>query len=467
MRSLRFLIVAGFAAAGLLAAPIVAADSFVVLAKNKFSAGFAAEVEAAGGSITTFVPEIGLAIIESDAEFRTRGATISGVQGIAKNVVVRMIEPSSAVPLTFEEAFANPPNSGDDDFFLDLQWGHQAIDAAGAWNAGHRGAGVRVAVLDSGIDADNPDLAPNLNAALSTSFVPGEGFDVRPGVFFNHGTHVAGTIAASDNGFGVIGVAPDAELVAVKVLSEFTGSGAFGGIAAGVVYAANIGADVVNMSLGATIPHDCTFDVLDDDGNPTGETEHFPAWECAQLLTMLERAMKYAYDNGVTIIASAGNDAADLDHNQSNVKVPAELKYVQSISATAPIGWATDPLNTPFDNLASYSNYGKTGVEFSAPGGDFVYPGNENCTVKGLVRPCWVFDFVFSTGSGSFYWSVGTSMAAPHASGVAALIIGKNGGSMAPADVVREMERTATDYDRKKNDDLHGNGAVHAANAVN
>jgi len=467
MRTFHSAVVAGFAVAGLLAAPVVTADSFVVLAKNKFSADFAANVQAAGGSITTFVPEIGLAIVESDSGFRTRGAGISGVQGVAANIVVRMIEPSSAVPLTFDEAFANPPNSGDDDDYFDLQWGHQAIDAAGAWNAGYRGAGARVAVLDSGIDADNADLAPNLNTALSTSFVPGEGFDVRPGVFFNHGTHVAGTIAASDNGSGIIGVAPDAELVAVKVLSEYTGSGAFGGIAAGVVYAANIGADIVNMSLGATIPHNCTFDVLDDDGNPTGETEHFPAWDCAQLLTMLERAMKYAHDNGVTIIASAGNESTDLDHNQSDVKVPAQLKYVQSISATAPIGWATDPLNTPFNNLASYSNFGKTGVDFSAPGGDFVYPGNENCMVAGQVRPCWVFDYVFSTGSGSFYWSAGTSMAAPHASGVAALIVGKNGGSMDPDAVVRELERTATDYGRKTNDDVHGNGAVNAASAVN
>lgn len=467
MRSSRSAVLAACATVGLLAAPIVAADSYVVLAKNKFSSDFAAEVQAAGGSITTFVPEIGLAIVEADEGFRTSGARIKGVQGVATNIEARFIQPEMPVTVSFEQAYANPPVSADDDFYFDIQWGHQAIDAAGAWNAGYRGAGARVAVLDSGIDADHPDIAPNLNAALSASFIAGEDWNVQPGFYFNHGTHVAGTIAAADNAYGTIGIAPEAEIVAVKVLSEFTGSGPFGSIAAGMVYAANVGADVINMSLGATIPHNCTFDVLDEFGDPTGETEHYPAWECAQLLQMLQRAADYAYNNGVTIIASAGNEATDLDHNQSDVKVPAELKNVQSISATAPIGWATDPLNVAFDNLASYSNYGKTGIDFSAPGGDSVYPGNEACIVGGVLQSCWVFDLVFSTISGGWSWSAGTSMAAPHATGVAALIIGKNGGSMAPSDVVREMERTATDYGRKKNDDVHGNGAVHAANAVN
>ncbi len=128
-----------------------------------------------------------------------------------------------------------------------------AIDAPEAWNTGQTGEGVRVAVLDSGIDGTHSDLAPNLNTDLSESFVPGEDWQVQPGFYFNHGTHVAGTIAAADNQRGVIGVAPNAEIVAVKVLSEFTGSGAFSWINAGIVYAALIDADVINMSLGATL----------------------------------------------------------------------------------------------------------------------------------------------------------------------------------------------------------------------
>lgn len=444
----------------------VMADSFVVLAKQGLSANFAAEVEAAGGRVTAVIPEIGVAIVEADADFRTRGSRISGVQSIAANIKARMIAPFEGEMLPVEEVFANPPASADNDFYFDLQWGHQAIDAAGAWNAGYRGAGVRVAVLDSGIDAEHPDLAPNLNAALSASFVPGEDWNVQPGFFFNHGTHVAGTIAAADNGFGVIGVAPEAEIVAVKVLSEVSGSGSFAGIAQGMVYAGLIEADVANMSLGATIPHNCTFDVLDGGGNPTGETEHFPAADCAALLNMLKRAATFARSQGVTIISSAGNEAIDLDHFGSNIKIPAELPGVVSITATGPIGWALDPFNADFSQLASYSNYGQSSTFLSAPGGDFVLPGNDICLQGGVIQYCWVMDMVFSTISGGWSWSAGTSMASPHAAGVAALIIGKNGGQMDPAQVLSEMQRSAVDLGKPGRDDVHGFGAVNAASAV-
>ena len=455
-------------AAGLLAAPAAMAESYVVLAKHQFASGFAADVAAAGGHITTFVPEIGLAIVDStDPDFRSKGGRIDGVHAVAANISMRMLEPNMPVMLSFDEAFANPPVSGDDDFYFNLQWGHAAIDAASAWNAGYRGAGVRVAVLDSGIDAEHPDLAPNLNTALSASFVPGEDWNVQPGFYFNHGTHVAGTIAAADNGYGSIGVAPEAELVAVKVLSEVSGSGSFGGIAAGMVYAANIGADVINMSLGATIPSNCTFDILDENDQPTGETEHFPAADCAAIVDLLRRAANYAHGAGSTIISSAGNEATDMDHNGSVVKLPAELPGVISISALGPVGWAKDPVNnTDFDNLASYSNYGRSGIDFGAPGGDFVYPGNEACVVGGVLQACWVFDMVFSTISGGWSWSAGTSMAAPHASGVAALIIGKNGGSMSPVKVEAALRSSSLDLGQPGNDAIFGQGRVDAASAI-
>jgi subtilisin family serine protease len=130
------------------------------------------------------------------------------------------------------------------------------------------------------------------------------------------------------------------------------------------------------------------------------------------------------------VIAPAGNYASDGDHTADFIHLPGDAQGVISISATAPIGWATAPETTFLDNLASYSNFGRSVIDFAAPGGDVQYPGNENCTIAGLTRPCWVFDLVFSTGNNGWYWSAGTSMAAPHAAGVAALIIGANGGEM-------------------------------------
>ena len=440
------------------------ADSFMVLAKKNLPNDFASQVEAAGGTVTRTIPEIGVAIVEASVDFRSNGAKINGIQDVAADISVRMIDPNPGEKVAFSD-YANPPVSGEDDFYFNLQWGHQAIDAAGAWNAGYRGAGARVAVLDSGIDAEHPDLAANLNTALSASFITGEDWNIAPGFYFNHGTHVAGTIAAADNAYGAIGVAPEAEIVAVKVLSEVTGSGPFSSIAAGLVHSALIGADVANMSLGATIPHNCTFDVLDDDGNPTGETVHYPAKDCAALLNMLKRAANFATQNGVTIIASAGNEATDLDHNGSDVKIPAELPGIASISATAPTNWASDPFNADFSTLSSYSNYGQSSTYFSAPGGDYDYPGNEVCVVGGIAQYCWVMDMVFSTISGGWSWSAGTSMAAPHASGVAALIVGKH-GKMSPSQLIAKMKQTSLDLGKSGRDDVHGYGAVNAASAV-
>ena len=114
---------------------------------------------------------------------------------------------------------------------------------------------------------------------------------------------------------------------------------------------------------------------------------------------------------------------------------------------------------------ASYTNYGTSSVEFSAPGGSVDYPGNEGCVVAGLARPCWVFDLVFSTGNGGWYWSGGTSMAAPHAAGVAALIISEAGGSgsMSPARVEAAMRQRAIDLGKPGADDFFGRaGQVHS-----
>ena len=115
----------------------------------------------------------------------------------------------------------------DDDFYFGAQWSLDAIDASEAWSTGQRGAGVRVAVLDTGVDPTHPDLAANLNLTLARSFVPGQTWDVSTDVVqdVDHGTHVAGIIAAADNGFGIIGVAPEAEIVPLQVLPRPSGHG--------------------------------------------------------------------------------------------------------------------------------------------------------------------------------------------------------------------------------------------------
>lgn len=434
---------------------ISASSSWIVISQGtELPSGFASDMASAGGEVTQVVPQIGMVTVTSDDPgFAKRVARMKGVRSVVPDIQVQWIDPP-ATELGLESAFANPPTSGDDDFLFDLQWGHDAVDAVEAWNAGYRGAGVRVAVLDSGIDADHPDIAPNLNLALSASFVPGESVDIQPGFYFNHGTHVAGTIGAADNGTGVIGVAPEVELVAVKVLSEFTGGGAFSWLANGIVYAALIDADVINMSLGAILSK----------AGVTGASAN----EVAELRHLVDRAVSFAYQSGTTVIVAAGNDALNLDGLGPIISTPAESPHAISISATHPVGWAINP-NTSFHIPATYTNYGRSLVDFSGPGGDIdddLFNSGQACIVV-VVRPCWVFDLVFSTISGGWGWAGGTSMAAPHASGVAAIIIGKNGGDMHPAQVKAAMQRAAEHPGGNGRNAFYGRGAVNAGNAVN
>lgn len=449
------------------------AATFVVTAKGQsFDDKLARRIEAVGGTITARLPQIGVAVVEApDAGFASRAARIRGVRSAVHDYVFRTEEPVSlALP---EADFQNPPASGDNDAWFDLQWGAQAIDLAGAWNQGYRGRGATVAVLDSGVSCQHPDIAANL-LPESTSFVPGEGVCHPFNNAFNHGTHVAGIIAAPDNGIGTIGVAPEARILAVKVLADATGSGSFGGIIQGIVYAADHGADVINMSLGIR------------GGLPVNGPG---ANDVAELINATRRAVAYARSRNALTIASAGNDAIDLDH-ASGVKVcdddgtcfvanlrafPAELPNVLAISATAPIGWAKAPASTFLDNLASYSNRGASAVALAAPGGDAAYPGNDVCSAGGITQYCWVLDMVFAPGGysvvggrvfASYSWALGTSMAAPHVSGVAALVVGKHGGAMAPAELERILRASADDLGKPGADAAYGRGRVNASRAV-
>jgi subtilisin family serine protease len=449
-----------------------AANYVVTAQKLAFDTGTVRKIEAAGGTITARLPQIGVVLVQSDAgDFAGKAAKIPGIRSAVFDYTYQIAPPE--VRSVTSADFANPPVSGDNDPYFNLQWGSQAIDVAGAWNQGYRGAGVTVAVLDSGVSCLHPDIAPNLLLSQSTSFIAGENVCHPVVNGFNHGTHVAGIIAAADNGIGTIGVAPLAKILAVRVLSD-SGTGNFGAAIQGILYAADHGADVINMSLGV------------NGGLPVNGKG---ANNVSELVNAVKRAVDYARKRNAITIVSAGNDGMDLDHS-SGVKIcdsdgscyvanlkafPAELPNVLAISATAPIGWAKAPTTTFLDNLASYSNYGSSAIAFAGPGGDDVYPGNENCTVGGITQACWVLDYVFAPGgysiqNGQAYvswsWAAGTSMAAPHVSGVAALIIGKHGGTMAPSDVERILRASSADLGKPGNDPAYGGGRVDAARAV-
>lgn len=456
-----------FLAAAVLAAlsGTATAGSYVIQTNGQGQASprIERQIAEAGGIVTARLPQIGVMVVEAnDAGFAERAAAINGVRSAVADIALQF-----DLPETIEADLGAGEFSTADyrtNAFSYLQWGLDAIDAPGAWAMGHRGAGVRVAVLDSGTYCGHLDLLPNLNLSLGRSFVPGEAACNTTGS--THGTHVAGTIAAADNGRGGIGVAPDAEIVGVKVLSSVTGGGSFAGIIQGIVYAADIDAQVINMSLG--VPG----------GLPIGGSD------VAELVVATQRAVNYARQRGSLVIAAAGNDGIDFDHAQGrfcdsagdcttlNLRAfPAGLSNVMAVSSTAPVGWI--PLESHLDHVASYTTHGRSLISVSAPGGDFSYPGNEMCVVPvpgfgAIQNPCWAFDMVLSTtsGTGGYGWSAGTSMAAPHASGVAALVIGAHNGNISPQQVESILRRSADAIDGNGQSKFHGAGRVNAVRAV-
>lgn len=435
---------------------------FVLGEEGVDSARLAEVVEQAGGTTLRVHPQIGVVVAASrDAHFAERATEAPEVAQVGVQVGRPRVSGANSSfgvavvgPMVDEDA-VNPPAGDDDDLFF-LQWGLDAVNAPEAWELGATGAGVRVAVLDTGIHPGHVDLAANVNTDLCASFVPGEDWNVttnpNPGITaFAHGTHVASIIAAADNGVGMIGVAPEAEIVAVKVLSQYTGYGTWDMVIDGILYAADIDADVINMSLGGEITRRGGWD---DNGTPeTDDDVWFSADQVAATVNALERAVQYARANGAVVVAAAGNAGVDGDHDADRLVLPAQLPGVLSISATAPHYWWDDPTGS-LDYLASYSNYGQSEIDFAAPGGDLQSPA-----------PFYGRDLVL--GAVPLGWALfgGTSMASPHAAGVAALILGEN-PDLTPSEVEAVMRQSADDLGKPGRDDAYGYGRLNAYEAV-
>ncbi|WP_375416515.1 S8 family serine peptidase [uncultured Hymenobacter sp.] len=448
------------------AAVTLHAKNYIIIASgDQLPADIAEQTKSANGTVTALLSEIGLATASSDdPNFAAKAARISGVRSVVRDFTYQGFDPQKERSVDATADNTNPASTGDSNPFFPLQWGATAIQAPEAWNTGAQGEGVVVADLDSGFDLTHPDLQPNIVG--SASFVTGEGAQFR-GAGSSHGTHTAGTIAAVDNSRGVIGIAPKAKLLLVKVLRD-SGSGSFSWMIQGILYAVQQNAAVINMSLGAAIPRNGRY--LDDNGTPTDLSDDFiinDTKATQELLVAISKATGYATRQGVTIIASAGNDANNGNQDQSLAHIPADATGVISISSTAPIGWANAPLTTNLDRFASYSNYGTSAIDFAAPGGDFAYPTNELVVFRGVRQYTWALDMVLSTAkNGGYTWMAGTSMAAPHATGVAALIIGKNGGHMDPARVEATLRASADDLGKPGRDEFYGYGRINALRAV-
>jgi lantibiotic leader peptide-processing serine protease len=487
----------------------------VVYAAGASSRAAHAAIAAAGGRIVKENTAVGVAtVVSANRGFAADAAATRAIQGAAHNRIIGRAPDDVSVAGTarkpdpaqadLERGHARGGGAhrhgkgatGKAEPLADLQWDMQQIGATAAGSYRYeQGKGVRVGILDTGVDGTHPDIAPNFDARLSRNFTTDIPTDANgkvvdgpcehPGCVDppdeddnGHGTHVASTIASPINHLGIAGVAPRATIVNLRA-GQDSGFFFLQPSVDALTYAGDHGIDVVNMSY---YLDPWLFNCANNPADTAGDQA-----EQRTVITAMQRALDYAYSHGVTLVAAAGNGATDytkvITDNSSPdyadtpgeaphartippecVSMPSEGNHVLAISATG-----------ISKRKAYYSDYGNGYVDLSAPGGDVYDTADNHRDVTRAVLAAYPKALALASGKlnpdgtpndpsvvrscdahgtcAYFQYLQGTSMASPHAAGVAALAVGRwglhdpfNGGKFAfPGLVEAVLRATATD----------------------
>jgi subtilisin family serine protease len=402
--------------------------------------------------------------VQADAEF-TLDAPLAAAEADA-----------SAVATDVVASQANPTTASR----YSWQWNMRAIGANKAWAAGKLGdPGVKVAILDTGIDYDAPDLNGLVDLTHSASFIPTDDaltstyFPTRNPItdYHGHGTNVATQVASK--AVALAGVTSKTTLFGVKVLGR-TGSGALSAVLSGVLYAADQGADVANMSLGSG----------------------FEKAANGRFVSLINRVFNYANRKGTLIVVSAGNETEDLDHNGNELKTYCNQQHVVCVSAVGPTSWDhTGTAPGPFtfavtpsapDEPAFFTNFGRSAISVAGPGGN----AKRNAAGALVAQPwpwgndvaSWVWSYCSKTrlagltaagvpvltacaAGNRITGYIGTSQASPHVAGLAALLVVEQGHGR-PAQLKNAIQQSADDLGQTGTDPFYGRGRANVARAL-
>jgi subtilisin family serine protease len=395
--------------AAAMASPAQAAKYVVLYKQEGVASDAGTTIKRAGGSVVASYPQIGVVIAESDsASFASSLANDSRIEVAASTAGFGVAVDDEGASDPPEGGLPNSPVDDSAEPLFPLQWNMRQIHTPEAHAITGGSPEVLVADIDSGVDFTHPDLAPNIDFAKSVDCSSGAP-NQNPAAWFDvngHGTATAGIIAAAANGVGIVGVAPNVRLAAVRagtpegfVFPEM--------VVCAFMWSATHGVNVTNNSY---FVDPWYFNCRNDE-------EQRAIWKAQR------RAIRFAMQQGVSVVAAAANQSEDLAHATSNdcAVIPVEIPGVIGVSADG-----SRQIKT------WYSNYGAGVIQVAAPSGDRRLQPTPD-VLRGLVIT------TFPGGYGAF---TGTSAAAPHVAGVAALVQSRF-GPMSPGAVAAVINQTA------------------------